>query len=435
MASMVWVTGCVFLLMIAPLVYGADLNVLDFGAKPDGRADSTAAFQEAIHAAEKAGGGTVLAPAGRYLFDGEIVIRPTVELAGEYFGSLGRHGTFLLVRAGKGIDDGTPFIRLVGGKNALRNLVIEYPEQTADAPEPIPYPYAVHVGPYSVVEDVIVHNPYKALDLDGAHASIVRNIWGEPLRIGINADHVHDISRIENVHFWPFFTHGKPMRQWVQENGVAFQFGRSDWQYCFNTFCFGYHTGYRFYRSEDVSGTVLKGGVTNGNFVGIGADRCVYGIDVEDTFSIGVSVTNAEFAPFGARYARGVLLRGSNTGNLNLTNCNFWAVPDSLFEIQGGSLNMTGCNIQEWGLRDESVPCYVQGGGRLNVTGCTFNQGGLLARLEGEDSRAIFSGNMGSDGGFRVQNGIGERAVIGMNNPPADVFGAGGAGETTKSED
>jgi hypothetical protein len=344
---------------------------------------------------------------------------------GEYFGSLGRHGTFLLPTAGKGVADGTPFIQLVGGKNALRKVVIEYPEQVADATEPVRYPYAVHVGPYSVVEDVIIHNPYQGLNLDGAHASIVRNVWGEPLRIGINADHVHDISRIENIHFWPFFTNGKPMREWVQENGVAFQFGRSDWQYCFNTFCFGYQTGYRFYRSEDVPGTVLRGGVTNGNFVGIGADRCVYGIDTEDIFSIGVSVTNGEFAPFGARYTRGVLLREGNTGNLTLTNCNFWAVPDSLFEVRDGSLTMTGCTVQEWGVRDRSVPCFVQKGGRLNVNGCTFNQDGLLARLEGEDSRAIISGNMGTAGGFRMENGIGDRAVIGMNNPPVEVLKIG----------
>jgi len=422
MRSSVRVLALLLVIGIAPLAVAVELDVLDFGAVADGVTDNTRYFQDAIAAAEEGGGGTVRVPAGRYLFEGNLVIGPNVELAGEYFGSLGRHGTFLLATAGKEIEDGTPFLRLVGGKNALRNVVIEYPEQVADATEPIPYPYAVRVGPYSVVEGVIVHNPYQGLNLDGAHASIVRDVWGEPLRVGINADHVHDISRIENIHFWPFFTNGKPLRQWVQENGIAFQFGRSDWQYCFNTFCFGYHTGYRFYRSEDIPGTVLKGGVTNGNFVGIGADRCVYGIDVEDIFSIGVSVTNGELAPFGARHTRGVMLRESNTGNLALANCNFWAVPDSLFEVSGGSLSMTGCNIQEWGVRDRSVPCFVQTGGRLTVTGCTFNQGGLLARLEGDDSRAVFTGNMGTDEGLRLENGIGERAVIGTNNPIVEVL-------------
>jgi hypothetical protein len=396
-------------------------EVQDFGAKADGETDDTAAFQAAIQAAEEAGGGTVHAPAGRYLCQGNIVIRPTVRLQGDYFGNIGRHGTTLLAKAGKETANGPAFIRLIGGKNALEGVVIEYPDQIADATQPIPFPYAIHVGPYSLVEDVVVHNPYQGLNLDGAHASIVRNVWGEPLRIGLNADHVHDISRIENIHFWPFFTNGKPLRQWVQDNGVAFQFGRSDWQYCLNTFCFGYHTGYRFYESKDVPNSVLRGGVTNGNFVGIGADRVVHGIDVENCFSIGVSITNGEFAPFGARRTRGVLLREGNTGNLTLTNCNFWAVPDSLFEVQDGSLNVTGCNIQEWGVRDSTVPCFIAKGGRLNVNGCTFNRGGFLARLEGEETRAVFSANMGTDQEFEVGNQIGKRAVFGLNNPPIEI--------------
>ena len=34
--------------------------------------------------------------------------------------------------------------------------------------------------------------------------------------------------------------------QWQQEHGEAFIFGRSDWQYVLNTFCFGYNIGYKF---------------------------------------------------------------------------------------------------------------------------------------------------------------------------------------------
>ena len=58
-------------------------------------------------------------------------------------------------------------------------------------------------------------------------------------------------------------------------HGDAFVFGRSDWQYVLNTFCFGYHAGYRFIRS--------KTGDCNGNFLGIGADDCETSIVVEQT--------------------------------------------------------------------------------------------------------------------------------------------------------
>jgi hypothetical protein len=44
----------------------AFFNVLDYGAKRDASAPSTAAFRAAIQAASKAGGGTVFVPAGQY---------------------------------------------------------------------------------------------------------------------------------------------------------------------------------------------------------------------------------------------------------------------------------------------------------------------------------------------------------------------------------
>jgi hypothetical protein len=43
------------------------INVLDYGAKPDGSASSTPAFRAAIQACAKAGGGTVFVPAGHYI--------------------------------------------------------------------------------------------------------------------------------------------------------------------------------------------------------------------------------------------------------------------------------------------------------------------------------------------------------------------------------
>lgn len=282
------------------------------------------------------------------------------------------------------------------------------------------YPYAITAGPSSRIEDVFMLNPYLGINLDGSHLNLVRNVWGEPLSVGINADHCYDISRIENVHFWPYFTLGKKLRIWVQTNAVAFQFGRSDWQYMTNTFCYGYKTGYRFYRSQEVKDRGYPGGCTNGNFTGIGADCVNYGIDVEDSFIIGVSITNGEFAPFGASDSRGILMRKGNTGNITMMNCNFWAVIDNLAEVQDGSLNMTACNINEWAVTKKEGPCFILGKGRLNVNGSTFNKGGYLALLEGKESRATFSGNMGTDA-LTIVNRIGDRAVFSANNPKITV--------------
>ncbi|MHB0998243.1 MAG: glycosyl hydrolase family 28-related protein [Armatimonadota bacterium] len=395
------------------------LSVKKYGAKADGKTDDTAAFQKALNSAAKKHGSTVYAPIGRYLIAGTITVPINTTLKGDYPGQGRQRGTILLSTTGKGKADGPGCIVLTAA-SGLKGIAFEYPEQSPDAKVPVLYPYTITAGPDSRIEDIFLFNSYQGINLDSSHGNLVRNVWGEPLKIGINADHIYDISRIENVHFWPYFSLGKPMRTWVQQNGTAFQFGRSDWQYCINTFCFGYHTGYRFYQSKEIKEKNYPGGQTNGNFVGIGADSVVYGIDVEDSFSIGISITNGEFAPFGSADSRGVILRKGNTGNLTLVNCNFWAVAASAVEVQSGSLNLSSCNIQHWGLLDKSAPCFVAGGGRLNVNGCTFNSGGSLAILDGAETRALFTGNMGTEP-LKIVSHIGDRLMFGTNNPKIDA--------------
>src|SRR3974390_2291429 len=57
-------------------------SVLDFGAKGDGKTDDTAAFQKALDAASKAGGGVVYAPRGNYFFAGHLSVPGAVTLKG-----------------------------------------------------------------------------------------------------------------------------------------------------------------------------------------------------------------------------------------------------------------------------------------------------------------------------------------------------------------
>ena len=111
-------------------------NVRVFGALGDGRTDDTAAFQKALDAAEKAGGGVVYAPVGNYFFAGNLNVPNAVTLAGVWQ-SVPAHnglrnrglpkptddGTTFLVTSGAGSEDGPAFITL-NTNSTLRGVVL-----------------------------------------------------------------------------------------------------------------------------------------------------------------------------------------------------------------------------------------------------------------------------------------------------------------------
>src|SRR5438552_1156457 len=84
-------------------------SVLDFGAKADGKTDDTAAFQKALDAAGKEGGGTVLAPRGNYFFSGHLNVPNAVTLKG-IWESVPAHVGIRDARLPKPTDDGTTFL-------------------------------------------------------------------------------------------------------------------------------------------------------------------------------------------------------------------------------------------------------------------------------------------------------------------------------------
>ena len=63
------------------------------------------------------------------------------------------------------------------------------------------------------------------------------------------------------------YSYNKDYIGWQLLHGRAFVFARTDWEYVFNTFAFGYAIGYHFLASTK--------GSCNGNFLGIGADMAV----------------------------------------------------------------------------------------------------------------------------------------------------------------
>ena len=313
---------CLSLIASTTALAGDVYSVRDFGALGDGKTDDTISFQKALDAAGKAGGGVVHAPRGNYFFAGQLNVPSAVTLKG-IWESVPAHngirdaglpkptddGTTFLITGNAGTEDGPPFLTL-NHNSTLKGVVLYYPDQNP-AEEPKPYPWAIAMrGKNPAVLAVEVLNPYNGIDATQNERHLIRDVQGQPLRRGILVDAIYDIGRIENVHFNPWWSLQPKVRAWMQEHGEAFIFGRTDWQYVLNTFCFGYNVGYKF--------IATKAGVCNGNFLGLGADDCFTAVAVEQSAPMGLLISNGEFVSFHGPDPTMIRVSTNNTGRWKL---------------------------------------------------------------------------------------------------------------------
>jgi hypothetical protein len=405
----------------------ADWNVHDTGALGDGVTDDTAAIQKALDEAGAAGGGVVHVPAGAYCIRGNLRIPGAVTLQGvfrtpplNFKGPTGKLvGTVLEAYAGRGSQEGEPFIRLAGHAATLAGLIVRYPEWKQSDVPPLPYPPTV-LG--KGVEDVAVLdclflNAYEALHFQGSARMIIRNVFGYPSYRGLYIDACYDISRVENCHFWPFGVHYKPddpYCKWVNVNGVAFEFGRTDWQYVTHTFCFGYGIGYRFSKT--------KNGSANGSFVGIGADSCRRAVYVEEAQKAGLLITNGEFVGrWSSKDSVGVEIAESvGQGKVNLNTCSFWGPLDMCLWSRSprAQLSVANTNFCDWDISGTDAPAVRLDAGKAVLQGNTFDDGRTHVLVGEKMISAILMGNQ-AGGGFRAENLAGGRTqLIGNEQSP-----------------
>ena len=410
---------CSFAGESAPPAVPKHYNVRGFGAVGDGKTDDTAAFQKALDTAGKAGGGVVYAPVGNYFFAGNLNVPNAVTLAG-IWQSVPAHngirdrglpkptddGTTFLVTGGAGREDGPAFITL-NTNSTLKGVVLYYPQQNVDD-VPKPYPWAIAMrGKNPAVLAVEMLNPYNGIDASRNERHLIRDVHGQPLRRGIMVDGIFDIGRIENVHFNPWWSSRSKLLNWQKENGEAFIFGRTDWQYVYNTFCFGYKIGYKFIKS--------RRGVCNGNFLGIGADDCYTALVVEQSAPFGLLITNGEFVSFHGPDPTMIEIARENTGSIRFVNCAFWGPCNQIAKIAGsGTVGFGDCTFTQWGGKEGKRPAIQAKSGTVLIRGCEFRQDRPQIQLGKDVKRAIIAENIFT-GSERINNQSKGKVQIGLN--------------------
>ncbi|MFH1739782.1 MAG: glycosyl hydrolase family 28-related protein [bacterium] len=373
--------------------------VTQFGTKADSLTDDTAAIQKALDAAGKAGGGEVFLPAGKYRIEGSLTVPSGVTLRGVWEAphhSDQSWGSALWVVAGRGQEDGPPAVEL-RPSSTIRGVTIFYPEQSIDDIQP--YPWAIRgAGMNCSVLDVTLVAAYQGINFGYKHHElhVIRNVYGCVLRRGFFIDQCTDIGRIEDVHINPHYWaradapnapkeggNWNKLADYVNNNLEVFIFARSDWEYVFNTFAWGFKICYKFVQAGH--------GGCNGNFLGIGADGGQYALWVEHTQTPGLLITNGEFVTFAGDSPIELVTTETFKGVVQLTNCSFWGPTRSCAELRGpGFVSFQQCNFCDWSKEDYAIRAIS---GDVIISDSRFGANKPHILLDGDLSSAIIKGN------------------------------------------
>ncbi|MBO5274115.1 MAG: hypothetical protein J6I45_05835 [Clostridia bacterium] len=397
---------------IAPVVSDITdiVSVADFGAS--GKAvcgsadnpDDTPAFEAAI-AALSSNGGIVYVPAGYYNVTGNLTIPSGVELRGVHqsLHVTTGEGSVIFVTAGKGEENGTPFITLEKGAG-VRGLTFWYPEQNYK--DIVAYPWLIRgVGQDVWVRDVCVGNCYQAIDLGysddsgkvdcGGH--YVENVTGCILKNGIRVDGSTKAGRILNTHFNLTFYAAVWGTRLTDASG---SFGEGDMGVTLMGYLNSNLTAYTFGTTVDESALFIFNyrAATGMRFTG-GFEGNICGSGVDGS-SVGIHITGAYEKPLRLlNFADDIVPGSSKVGNVGIY-CNpdegsevhfvssgassYNYVPPFLVRAVSGKLVLRGFNANV-SPRGSSAAILVDGGDVV-ASGITFKHVGPL-EADGSFSR------------------------------------------------
>jgi hypothetical protein len=392
-----------------------DVRVAPYSATGNGTTDDTAAIQAALNDVGAAGGGVVFLPTGNYMIASHLTVPAHTSLTGVFRAPTAysqNNGTTLLAVESPGVDTATAFITLTGPNSVLDGVAIFYPNQVLANP-PTPYPWTIRAGGGDnvTVLNTLLVNSWKGIDLftntSGRH--FIRGVYGQPLNVGIQVDQCYDIGRIQDIHFWPFWTQNANIDAYQATNAFSFVFYRTDWEVVQDIFSWGYHVGALFGNSAS--------GAMNGQMTNINFDNVDVGLDIFSTQQYAIHISNLNIANAGGGSSRIGILGNSSSPEafVNVTNASFWgSINQAVSWSNGGLFTMSNARVLSWNAGSPAIDLL---GGRAMIHDNFFQDAiGTAIHIGANTDRIMISNNELT--GNTINNQAGGGLTVLSNNQP-----------------
>ena len=324
----------------------ATADVTEHGIDPTGATDCTAAVQrlldELAGVGTKSGergnyenltGGVLYFPAGKYRFDGQLVIPRGVTIRGDWKKpdmATEASGTIFMIYPSRWEDNQDLSFITMQPCTEVSNLSFWYPEQSATDVRPAPP--TVLMGQsnywgneYCNVRFCTFYNSYTGVkfnEVNGGGCPNIFEMYGTPLHTGIEMDRLADVGRLDHISFSPGYwssSHldGAPgnaeVREWLLSNATGIVMRRNDWTYTCNYEADGYAIGYR----AEASPVEASYCPPNGHHYNFDLRNCMVGIDLADVSYTGIMFTRCNTSGCGT----GVRLSYSGSGPAQFYGC------------------------------------------------------------------------------------------------------------------
>jgi hypothetical protein len=389
-----------------------DLSVSAYGAKGNGLADDTAAFQSAIAAAQSQGRNGVYVPPGKYVLTGTLTLN-RLEFIGRLAGGWPAPNLplpTLLIR-----HYNEPGLILTNGAS-VHGIALDYdsgPPTTTNAP-------AISLQGQAIsLTSLRIQNPYDGITTSGS-ATPGRSRFSDvlivqPAHVGLQITKAYDFVQFHQIEVW---CNG------ATSLGSAFRFGRVDegsWTSLLASNC---ATGLEFYTDTDSGG-----GTFTGSLAGCATVACGTGVTITGDHKVKLSGGNFANLNFGA------VINGTNA-QVILTGNRWQANSAQAIQVNRAANVLIAANEFSRAAAVAAPLVSVDNCTTVTVNGSDFLPGSTGLQLGIGVARAVISGNSFEDGGITNLMTSG-KFILSANlitaSPPSGLVAAAGIGQVVLS--